>query len=72
MMQRNLDGRVELVAPVEAPNCVARVTTILSACLADDTYAWHLAADGTWTRSQPGTLSAQRLLHEHALHAAGN
>ena len=48
LMPRNLDRRVEAVAPVEDPALRARLDEILEASLADDVLAWELDADGEW------------------------
>jgi polyphosphate kinase len=53
LMQRNLDHRIEMVVPVEAPHVRAEVETIFRRLLADNSQAWMLAADGTWSRLQP-------------------
>jgi polyphosphate kinase len=47
-MPRNLDRRVEVVAPIEDPAIQARVEQVLQLLLADDTEAWQLDATGTW------------------------
>jgi polyphosphate kinase len=49
LMQRNLDRRVECVAPVTDPELTARLEEILEAALADDVLAWELGPDG-WTK----------------------
>ena len=57
-MPRNLDTRVELLAPVRddrAPRRAADDT--LERCMADDTNAWVLADDGAWTRRAPAATS---------------
>jgi polyphosphate kinase len=48
LMPRNLDHRVEALAPVTDPRLRARLTQMLEIDLADDVLAWELAADGTW------------------------
>ena len=48
MMPRNLDRRVEVMAPVEDPDLAARLQEILDVDLADNTHAWRLRADGSW------------------------
>ena len=53
LMPRNLDHRIEIVAPVEAPRAQADVAAILDAVAADATYAWELSGDGTWRRIVP-------------------
>ena len=61
LMPRNLDSRVELVAPVEDPELRAELLDVLERCFADDTNAWELDSDGDWTRIEPAaTASAQR------------
>ena len=54
LMPRNLDTRVELVAPVEDPALRDELLDTLERCFADDTNAWELGADGSWTRREPG------------------
>ena len=53
LMRRKLEGRVELVVPVEEPALQARLEEVLALCLADRG-AWLLAADGGWTRNGAG------------------
>lgn len=53
LMPRNLDSRVELVAPVEDPELKAEMLDVLERCFADNTNAWELDADGNWTRTVP-------------------
>ncbi|HTR76149.1 MAG TPA: polyphosphate kinase 1 [Solirubrobacterales bacterium] len=50
MMPRNLDSRVELVAPVEDPALRAEMVDVLERCLEDNVNSWELGADGEWTR----------------------
>jgi polyphosphate kinase len=47
-MPRNLDRRVELMAPVEAPDCRRRLLEILDVLFKDNVKARRLLADGTW------------------------
>ena len=42
LMPRNLDNRVELVAPVDDPVLRDDLLDTLERCLADDTNAWEL------------------------------
>lgn len=53
LMPRNLDTRVELVAPVEDARLRDDLLDTLERCFADDTHAWELHRDGTWTRRTP-------------------
>ena len=50
LMQRNLDRRVEAVVPVLSPPLRARLDEILDVNLRDDTLAWELQGDGTWSK----------------------
>jgi polyphosphate kinase len=50
LMPRNLDRRVEAIAPVTDPDLQFRVDEILDVILADDNLAWSLSGDGTWSR----------------------
>jgi polyphosphate kinase len=73
LMPRNLDSRVELVAPVEDAAIKAELLDVLERCLADNASSWELGSDGCWTRRQPdGELrSAQEeLMARHSARAA--
>jgi polyphosphate kinase len=67
LMPRNLDTRVELLAPVEDRELRAELSDTLERCLADDTFAWTLGADGCWTRRSGNSRSVHRELMERAL-----
>ncbi len=58
LMPRNLDTRVELVAPVEDDVLRDDLLDTLERCFADTTNAWDLDADGTWTRRAAGARAA--------------
>ena len=49
LMQRNLDRRVECVAPVSDPALTARLDEILEVALTDDVLAWEFGRNG-WTK----------------------
>jgi polyphosphate kinase len=66
LMGRNLDHRVELIAPVEDAAAQAEINDTLDRCFADDTFAWDLGSDGAWTRRAGGTRSVHRELIERA------
>ncbi len=53
LMTRNLDRRVEALAPVHDLKCQQQFTTWFEANLADDRRAWKLASDGTWLPPDP-------------------
>ena len=71
LMPRNLDRRIEVLAPVEDPRLRARIAGVLDALLADTRFAWTLGTDGSWSRvvAAPGekATSAQELLMEQTL-----
>jgi polyphosphate kinase len=50
LMPRNLDSRVELVAPVEDPALCGEVLDVLERSLTDQANAWDLRPDGGWGR----------------------
>jgi polyphosphate kinase len=53
LMPRNLDTRVELLAPVRDDALRGDLLDTLERCFADDSNAWELAEDGSWTRGAP-------------------
>ena len=67
MMPRNLDTRVELLAPVEDPELQAELEDTMERCLADDTFSWTLDSDGVWTRRHERTRSVHRELMERTV-----
>jgi polyphosphate kinase len=56
-MTRNLDHRIEVLVPVENARVRQDVHALLDSALADDTNAWLLASDGTWTHASAGDKS---------------
>jgi polyphosphate kinase len=70
LMPRNLDRRIEVLAPVEDPRLRARISAILDALFADTRFAWELGGDGRWSRVAPAAreraVSAQEALMEQA------
>jgi polyphosphate kinase len=73
LMPRNLDTRVELLAPVREEALKADLIDTLDRCFADNVNAWDLGEDGRWTRLSPDgePRSVQReLMAGHAARAA--
>ena len=67
-MPRNLDRRVEALAPVEDPLLREQLDEIIDVNLTDDTLAWTLESDSTWHHvSGPGELETHRRFQELAL-----
>src|SRR5262249_8698384 len=52
LMPRNLDHRLELVAPVEDSRAQQRLAAVIDTLLEDNT-SWRLGSDGLWTKSTP-------------------
>ncbi|MGA7932820.1 MAG: polyphosphate kinase 1, partial [Kovacikia sp.] len=69
-MPRNLDRRVEAVTPVEDPELIQELKTILDILLADNRQAWELQPDGSYIQRHPkheqSESSAQKVLTERA------
>jgi polyphosphate kinase len=53
LMPRNLDNRVELAAPIEAPELRAELLDTLDRAFADNQSSWELDAEGPWHRRAP-------------------
>ena len=53
LMPRNLDHRVEVVAPVEDVGLQSELAATIEALLSDTATAWELDAEGAWQRVQP-------------------
>ncbi|WP_336326971.1 polyphosphate kinase 1 [Halovenus sp. HT40] len=68
-MQRNLDNRVEAVVPIHDAQLQERLRHILELNLTDNTKAWELHPDGSYTQRQPSedvARNAQAQLTEEA------
>jgi polyphosphate kinase len=74
LMPRNLDTRVELLAPVRDEALRGDLVDTLDRCFADNTHAWELVPEGRWQRLSPGggePHDVQReLMAAHAAEAA--
>lgn len=68
MMERNLDRRVEALAPVVDPDLQFRLDEIIDVLLADDNLAWELGSDGAWARVPPSSgVDAHMALQDLAM-----
>jgi len=68
LMPRNLDRRMEVLAPIRDPSLRVRIDEMLELLVADDVLAWQLAADGSWRPpGAAGTRNVQTQLEEAAL-----
>jgi polyphosphate kinase len=68
---RNLDDRLEIVAPVQDARARQKLNAVFDALLADNAQAWHLRQGGSWRRIRPKKgdrrLSAQSNLMRSAI-----
>ncbi|NNG03770.1 MAG: polyphosphate kinase 1 [Inquilinus sp.] len=53
LMRRNLESRVELVAPIEDPAHREELSRIFEAQLLDERSAWEMGPDGEYTQRRP-------------------
>jgi polyphosphate kinase len=72
LMPRNLDTRVELLAPIEKPALQAELDDTLQRCFADDSFSWQLESDQVWRRRQGWTRSVHTELMERTLEESAN
>lgn len=63
-MKRNLEYRVEVIAPVEAPELRKELRTMLDVQLADRRSAWDMQPDGSYVQRAPGEGDDPRGSHE--------
>jgi len=72
-MPRNLDRRIELLFPVEAPECRQKLVAALEAMFQDNLKGRRQQADGSYKRRRPARgeepFRAQLQLHAEALRA---
>ena len=54
MMPRNLDHRIEVVAPVEERRLKDEIQSVFDVLMADNSQAWALSPDGDWERMTQG------------------
>ena len=52
-MERNMDRRLELLFPIDDPDCRNEILTVLDAGFNDNTSAWRLRPDNTYARVKP-------------------
>lgn len=73
LMPRNLDRRVEAVVPVTDPHLNRQVDQFLELELTDDTLAWELGGDGTWSNAASGRgVNTQQLMQRATLGIVGD
>jgi polyphosphate kinase len=69
-MKRNLESRIEVVAPVDKPSLRAELRVILDTQLADQRSAWVMQPDGSYVQRRPpkrkSAKSCQQAFIDHA------
>ncbi len=75
LMPRNLDHRVEMAVPIEAPELQAELLDTLERAFTDNQNAWELDGEGRWRRLHPAPGEQPRsvqleLIEIHARRAA--
>ena len=63
-MPRNLDRRIEAVAPVEDPAHRHTLRGLLKLMWEDNRQAWDLRPDGTYVQRRPPTPDTERATHK--------
>ena len=66
-MQRNLESRVEVVAPVKAPKLREELRFILDTQLNDYRQAWEMRVDGTYVQRQPRNKDEEVGCHQRMI-----
>jgi len=66
-MVRNLDNRVEAIAPVDDPHLQGELERILEMNLADNRRRWRMRSDGSYEQVRPGAGESVRDLHERMM-----
>jgi polyphosphate kinase len=70
-MKRNLDRRVETMAPVTEPDLKAEIDTILRILEQDNQTAWDLQSDGSYLRRKPRRRGSGRAAQQEFIRLAG-
>ncbi|MCS7006279.1 MAG: polyphosphate kinase 1 [Thermoleophilia bacterium] len=70
LLKRNLDHRIEVVAPIENARLRKEIEFILDSAFADETSTWLLAPDGTWSRLSPANPDKPYSHHEALMRRA--
>ena len=70
LLPRNLDHRIEVVAPVEGRPLHAELDAAFDALLADNAQAWELQPDGSWLRIRPAKGEKRKTAHDRLMSRA--
>jgi len=63
LLPRNLDHRIEILAPIEGRLLQGELEAIFEALLKDNSQAWELGPDGSWLRLLPPEGKRARTAH---------
>lgn len=66
-MKRNLEARVEVLCPVEAPELKKELGVIFDTHLSDQCSAWDMQSDGTYQQRSPGSESQEYGSHHRMI-----
>jgi polyphosphate kinase len=67
LMERNLDHRIEVLAPVEATQVRSEIEAIFKSLLRDNAQAWELRPNGVWERLHPQGTERRRTAQSAAM-----
>jgi polyphosphate kinase len=67
LMPRNLDHRIEVLVPIDSARVLNELNAVLDSVFSDNTFAWELGPDDTWSRTTPGERAKLRS-HQTAMH----
>jgi polyphosphate kinase len=70
LMPRNLDHRVEVLAPVQDGRAQQRINASFDALLSDNAQAWELRPDGSWERLRPEKSERAKPAHDALMRSA--
>ena len=70
LMRRNLESRVEVLAPVEDKELQQELMLILTAQLIDSRSAWEMQPDGSYVQRYPNSAESMKSCQEQLLEAA--
>jgi polyphosphate kinase len=66
-MLRNLNSRVEILAPIEAIDIKRRILELFKLMLEDQRQAWDLLPDGSYIQRRPGSISEEEGVHDRLM-----
>lgn len=69
-MKRNLESRVEILAPVEKPELKQQLRTVLDTHDKDQRAAWDMQSDGSYRQRQPSADASHDGLHQQLIDLA--